>query len=130
MSVIVEKNIPVPMRDGVQLRADVYRPQAAGRYPVLLQRTPYNRELWPITAMTLDPVRAAAAGFVVVIQDVRGRWASEGDVFFPYRDEQRDGHDSVNWAARRTGPAGRWAATASPIWAAPRGSPRSAGRPR
>lgn len=99
MSVIVEKNTPVPMRDGVQLRADVYRPQAAGRYPVLLQRTPYNRELWPITAMTLDPVRAAAAGFVVVIQDVRGRWASEGDVFFPYRDEQRDGHDSVNWAA-------------------------------
>ena len=66
MSVIVEKNIPVPMRDGVRRRADVYRPQAAGRYPVLLQRTPYNRELWPITAMTLDPVRAAAAGYGTV----------------------------------------------------------------
>lgn len=99
MTVIVEKNVPVPMRDGVILRADVYRPQAAGQYPVLLQRTPYNRELWPITAMTLDPIRAAAAGYAVVIQDVRGRWASEGGVFFPYRDELADGHDSAGWAA-------------------------------
>ena len=56
MSIIVEKSIAVPMRDGVVLRADVYRPQAPGPHPVLLQRTPYNRELWPITAMTLDPV--------------------------------------------------------------------------
>ena len=99
MSVLVEKNVAVPMRDGVVLRADVYRPQAAGRHPVLLQRTPYNKELWPITAMTLDPVRAAAAGFAVMIQDVRARWASEGGVFFPYRDELADGHDSVAWAA-------------------------------
>ena len=99
MSIIVEKSIAVPMRDGVVLRADVYRPQAPGPHPVLLQRTPYNRELWPITAMTLDPVRAAAAGYAVVIQDVRGRWASEGDTFFPYRDELNDGHDSVAWAA-------------------------------
>lgn len=99
MSIIVEKSVAVPMRDGVVLRADVYRPQAPGPHPVLLQRTPYNRELWPITAMTLDPVRAAAAGYAVVIQDVRGRWASEGDTFFPYRDELNDGHDSVAWAA-------------------------------
>ncbi|MBI4693540.1 MAG: CocE/NonD family hydrolase [Gammaproteobacteria bacterium] len=99
MTVIVEKNVDVAMRDGTRLRADVYRPAAAGRHPVLLQRTPYNKELWPITAMTLDPVRAAAAGFAVVIQDVRARWASEGGVFFPYRDERDDGYDSVAWAA-------------------------------
>src|SRR4051812_44670512 len=87
------------MRDRTVLRADVYRPEADGRYPVLLQRTPYNKETWPLTAVTLDPVRAAAAGFVVAIQDVRGRWASEGRGFSPYRDEARDGHDTVRWAA-------------------------------
>ncbi|MGE0338053.1 MAG: CocE/NonD family hydrolase [Gammaproteobacteria bacterium] len=99
MTVTVDKNVEMTLRDGVVLRADVYRPAAPGRYPVLLQRTPYNKELWPITAMTLDPVRAAAAGFAVVIQDVRGRWASGGDTFFPYRDELADGFDSVAWAA-------------------------------
>jgi putative CocE/NonD family hydrolase len=99
MSIVVEKNIPIPMRDGVKLAADIYRPSGPGNYPVLLQRTPYNKELWPITAMTLDPIRAAAAGYAVVIQDVRGRWASEGDVFFPYRDELDDGYDSVEWSS-------------------------------
>lgn len=99
MTVIVDKNVDVSMRDGVVLKADVYRPSAPGRYPVLLQRTPYNKELWPITAMTLDPVRAAAAGYVVVIQDVRARWASAGGTFFPYRDEAADGYDSVAWSS-------------------------------
>jgi hypothetical protein len=99
MTVIVEKNVAVALRDGTRLRADVYRPSAPGQYPVLVQRTPYNKELWPITAMTLDPIRAAAAGYAVVIQDVRARWASEGDVFFPYRDELDDGHDTLAWAA-------------------------------
>ena len=99
MSVTVEKNVSVTLSDGVVLKADVYRPAAPGRYPVLLQRTPYNKELWPITAMTLDPLRAAVAGYVVVIQDVRGRWASGGGTFFPYRDEKADGFDSVEWAS-------------------------------
>lgn len=99
MSLVVDKNVPVALRDGVTLRADVYRPAAPGRYPVLLQRTPYNKELWPIAAMTLDPLRAAAAGYAVVIQDVRARWASEGGVFFPYRDEFDDGRDTLDWAA-------------------------------
>jgi len=101
MSVLVDKNVFIPMRDGVRLAADVYRPSAAGRYPVLLQRTPYNKELWPVTALTLDPIRAAAAGYAVVIQDVRGRWASQGDVFFPYRDELDDGYDSIDWGAKQ-----------------------------
>ncbi len=99
MTVTIDKNVAVPLRDGTRLRADVYRPSTAGQYPVLLQRTPYNKELWPVTALTLDPVKAAAAGFVVVIQDVRGRWASEGGTYFPYRDEFADGYDSVEWAA-------------------------------
>ena len=106
MSVIVDKNVDVPMRDGVILRADIYRPVDGGEYPVLVQRTPYNKEMWLITASTLDPIRAAAAGFVVVIQDVRSRWASEGGVFFPYRDEEPDCADTVDWAAKQSWSAG------------------------
>src|SRR4051794_15405063 len=90
VDVVVEKNVAAAMRDGTLLRSDVYRPATPGRYPVLVQRTPYNKEMWPLTAATLDPVRAAAAGFVVAIQDVRGRWASDGGEFAPYRDELAD----------------------------------------
>jgi putative CocE/NonD family hydrolase len=99
VDVVVEKNVAAPMRDGTLLRADVYRPAEQGRYPVLVQRTPYNKEMWPLTAATLDPVRAAAAGFVVVVQDVRSRWASEGSGFSPYRDEGADGYDTIGWAS-------------------------------
>ncbi len=101
MTVLVEKNVVAAMRDGTVLRADIYRPSQEGRYPVLLQRTPYNKELLPLTAITLDPIRAAAAGYAVVIQDVRGRWASDGGTFFLYQDEGRDGFDSVAWAANQ-----------------------------
>jgi putative CocE/NonD family hydrolase len=106
MSVIVDKNVDVPMRDGVVLRADIYRPAGGGKYPVLVQRTPYNKEMWLVTAATLDPIRAAAAGFAVVIQDVRGRWASDGGVFFAYRDEESDCADTVDWAARQSWSSG------------------------
>lgn len=98
-AVTVEKNLAARMADGTVLRADLYRPAAGGCHPVLLQRTPYNKELLPLTALTLDPLRAAAAGYNVVIQDVRGRWASDGGPFFLYRDEGGDGRDSVEWAA-------------------------------
>jgi uncharacterized protein len=98
-SIAVQKNVEATMGDGTILRADLYRPAADGRHPVLLQRTPYNKELLPLTGMTLDPLRAAAAGYNVVIQDVRARWASDGGPFFLYRDEAGDGRDSVEWAA-------------------------------
>ena len=68
MSIIVEKSVAVPMRDGVVLRADVYRPQTPGPHPVLLQRTPYNRELWPITAMTLAGTALTALGVSQVVR--------------------------------------------------------------
>jgi uncharacterized protein len=105
--VVVEKNVTAPMRDGTLLRADVFRPAAPGRYPVLVQRTPYNKDMWPLTAATLDPVRAATAGFVVVVQDVRARWASGGDDFSPYRDELEDGVDTVAWASALPYSSGR-----------------------
>ena len=98
LTIVVEKNVAVPMRDGIVLRADVYRPAAAGTYPVLLQRTPYNKNLNIISTMLLDVMRAASEGYVVVIQDSRGRYASEGE-FYTFRDDILDGYDTVEWCA-------------------------------
>ena len=84
------------MRDGVVLRADVLRPDRPGRFPALLVRTPYGKTY----ERTDDSfaVRAARAGYVVVFQDVRGRYGSEG-VFDPYRQEGQDGYDTIAWVA-------------------------------
>jgi uncharacterized protein len=91
--VVVEWSVPAKMHDGVILRADIYRPKQAGRYPVLLQRTPYNK------ASESDfGFHAAGHGYVVVIQDVRGRYTSEGE-WYTFRNEPQDGYDTVEWAA-------------------------------
>lgn len=92
-SVTVEHNVPAKMRDGVTLRADIYRPKADGKFPVLLQRTPYDK-----TNAAGFGMRAAARGYVVVIQDVRGRYASEGE-WYTFKNEINDGYDTVEWAA-------------------------------
>ena len=97
-SLVVDKGVPCRLRDGTVLRGDVYRPADDGRHPVLLLRTPYNKDFPPLAHLALDPLRAAAAGFAVVVQDVRGRWASEGS-FAPYAAEFEDGADAVAWAA-------------------------------
>lgn len=96
--VVVEKNVPVPMRDGVVLQADVFRPAAPGKYPVILQRTPYNKSLTTIGMLMLDIIRVASEGYAVVIQDTRGRYASEGE-FYTFRDDIHDGYDTVEWCA-------------------------------
>ncbi len=80
-------------RDGVTLRADIYRPAADGSYPVLLTRTPYNKDNTASFGQ-----KAAARGFMVVAQDVRGRFASEGE-WYPFKHETDDGYDTVEWAA-------------------------------
>ena len=95
-AVLVESNVPVPMRDGALLYADVYRPSQAGSYPVLLQRTPYDKGQSTVTG--IDYLRAARAGYAVVVQDVRGRFASPGE-FYPFLHEAADGYDTVEWAA-------------------------------
>jgi putative CocE/NonD family hydrolase len=89
----VEHGVTVKMRDGVVLRADIYRPKAEGKFPVLLQRTPYDKR----GGVDLG-LRAAALGYVVVFQDVRGRYTSEGE-WYPFRHESEDGYDTVEWAA-------------------------------
>lgn len=100
----VDGKVPVPMRDGVVLRADVYRPAASGRYPVLLCRTPYGKAR--AAASYLNPVNAAFQGYVVVIQDVRGRFESEGEFTF-FHHERADGYDSVEWCAAQPWSNGR-----------------------
>jgi len=91
--VIVERGVPAKMRDGVVLRADIYRPKAEGKFPVLLTRTPYDKR----GSMDFGPL-GAARGYVVVVQDTRGRFTSEGD-WYPFKYESQDGYDTVEWAA-------------------------------
>jgi putative CocE/NonD family hydrolase len=91
--VIVERNVAAKMRDGVTLRADIYRPKADGKFPVLLVRTPYDK-----TSQTNFGLRGVARGYVVIAQDVRGRFASEGE-FYTFKNESLDGYDTVEWAA-------------------------------
>lgn len=90
--VTIQAGVPVKMRDGVTLIADIYRPKAEGRFPVLLTRTPYNRRD-PMTGTFL-----ASHGYVVILQDTRGRFDSGGE-FYPFRHESEDGYDTIEWAA-------------------------------
>jgi uncharacterized protein len=104
--VIVAKNIMVPMRDGVKLATDVYRPARGGapvpgRFPVLVSRTPYGKNpapAWPDTENVA--YRFAQLGYVVVLQDCRGRYDSQG-TFYIDVNEGRDGYDTVEWAAEQ-----------------------------
>ena len=92
----VTEDVVVPMRDGTILRADVFRPAGDGRFPVLVYRTPYDKRG---AAEAYDThLEAVARGYAVVLQDVRGRYASDG-LFEPYRNEGRDGFDTIEWAA-------------------------------
>ncbi len=94
--VTVEYNVPMKTRDGVRLYSDIYMPPGKGPFPVLLSRTPYGKEAKYTTIMGN---MAAAAGFIVVVQDVRGRYTSQGE-WYPFRHEIADGYDAVEWAAR------------------------------
>ncbi|MBM4186694.1 MAG: CocE/NonD family hydrolase [Gemmatimonadetes bacterium] len=91
--IVVEKNVEARMRDGVILRADLYRPDARRRFPALLQRTPYSKNPGSDDRFR----RLAARGYLVAVQDTRGRYLSDG-VARPH-DEGEDGFDTVEWLA-------------------------------
>ncbi|MFL6208645.1 MAG: CocE/NonD family hydrolase [Pyrinomonadaceae bacterium] len=93
-TVVIENGVRAKMRDGISLVADIYRPKSEGKFPVLLERTPYSRSGESGMAHEL-----AAHGYVVVLQDTRGRYDSDGE-FYPFRDESNDGYDTVEWAAQ------------------------------
>ena len=95
LGLIVEKDVPVTMRDGVTLSANVFRPDSCGSYPGLLLRTPYGKP-------TDGFERYVRAGYAVVTQDSRGRYASDGK-YIPFTEsntgDAEDGYDSVEWLA-------------------------------
>lgn len=97
LGVIIENNVAIPMRDGIVLRANIFRPDGPGRFPALVHRTPYGKKNNGVE----DFVRA---GYVVVSQDFRGRYASDG-VFTVFSEEDtkdgEDGYDTVEWAAEQ-----------------------------
>jgi uncharacterized protein len=92
---LVENDVMVPMRDGVRLRADVFRPASGGPHPVLVQRYPYSTR---DGIMLMFGQQIAAQGYAVVVQSCRGRFGSEGD-FSPFFPDVDDGYDTVEWAA-------------------------------
>jgi putative CocE/NonD family hydrolase len=89
-------DMAVPMRDGVRLSANVFRPEAPGRYPTILMRTPYGKG----NVVFANYASFVEHGYVFMVQDVRGRYASEG-VFKPLEQEPADGDDTLNWIARQ-----------------------------
>jgi putative CocE/NonD family hydrolase len=95
--VLIHKDVPMTTRDGVTLRADVYRPEVPGRFPVLLSRLPYDKNG---RRRPGDIDVFVEHGYVVIVQDTRGRFASDGDSYVPLVPEANDGHDAVEWAAQ------------------------------
>jgi hypothetical protein len=93
--VVIQYDVPMKTRDGVTLYADIYRPRSSDKLPVILMRTPYDKSAnWAV-----GPVfKMIPRGYVVIIQDVRGRYTSEGE-WYPFKHEQADGFDAVEWAA-------------------------------
>jgi uncharacterized protein len=100
----VERGVSVKMRDGVVLRGDIFRPDAEGKFPVLLQRTPYRRAIWGYDVDFAQ--RAASHGYVVFLQDVRGRYTSDGE-WYPFLHESEDGYDTIEWIAAQPYSDGR-----------------------
>ena len=133
-TILIDKNVMLPMRDGVRLATDVYRLDSAPPVPVLLTRTPYNKEQTVVGGggAAFDIFRAVQAGYAVVIQDTRGRFASEGE-FTPHFPEGRDGADTITWAAAEPwscGVVGGFGGSylGGTQWLAPASSPQPCGQ--
>jgi uncharacterized protein len=93
--ILLERNVAMKTRDGVTLYADIYRPKSSEKFPVILMRTPYDKSVgWAVSPV----FKIVPRGYVVIIQDVRGRYSSEGE-WYPFRHERADGYDTVEWAA-------------------------------
>jgi putative CocE/NonD family hydrolase len=97
----IERNVGVPMRDGVKLLTDLYRPKADGKFPVILIRTPYKKDMTEPQANYY-----ARRGYVVAVQNCRGRFGSPG-TWEPFVHEAKDGHDAVEWLAAQPQSSGK-----------------------
>ena len=99
--VLVEKNVGIPMKDGIKLATDIYRPARERKYPVILTRTPYKKENNELQARFY-----ARRGYVFAVQDVRGRFSSPGE-WRPMIHEADDGYDTIEWLASRSWATGK-----------------------
>ncbi len=99
--IIVDDEVGVPMRDGIELATDIYRPDSDRQFPVVLVRTPYKKEM-----NELQGKYFARRGYVYAVQDCRGRFASPGE-WDPFFDEPDDGYDAVEWLAARPWSSGK-----------------------
>ncbi len=97
----LEHGVEVPMRDGSKLATDVYLPQAEGKFPVILVRTPYQKEMAGLQARYY-----ARRGYAFAVQDCRGRFGSSG-VWEPFINEPKDGHDTIEWLAKQPWSTGK-----------------------
>ncbi len=101
--IIVLKNFMIPMRDGVRLATDIYRPAGSEKYPVVLIRTPYGSEtpeFWNKAKYYVEQ------GYVLAVQDCRGKYDSEGD-WYGKRNEAQDGSDTITWLGTRAWSSGK-----------------------
>ena len=114
-----------PMRDGVELSADVYMPAEDGPVPALLIRTPYDNISEEDVRTRSAMVDLAQRGYAVVAQDVRGRFDSEGD-WYPFINEAEDGHDTIEWIAKQPWCNGKVATFGGSYRGLPSGRPRKA----
>ena len=101
----LERGVRCRLSDGVELVSDHYHPTGAGPHPTLLMRQPYGRDI-ASTVVYAHPIWFARQGYNVVIQDVRGRGDSEGE-FYPFRNEARDGAETIAWLRTRPEVNGR-----------------------
>lgn len=104
-SVKLRQDIKIPMRDGIKLSADLYIPDAEGKYPVILVRTMYGKRTANQKYSLIASV-FASQGYVAVVQDVRGKFDSEGE-FYPYVNEANDGYDTIEWAGTQSFSTGK-----------------------
>ena len=91
--VVLDRNVGVPMRDGIELATDIYRPDKPGQNPLILVRTPYKKEMNELQARFF-----ARRGYAFAVQDVRGRFSSPGE-WRPFVHEALDGYDAIEWLA-------------------------------
>lgn len=91
-----EANVEIPMRDEIKLATDIYRPKAEGKFPVILTRTPYKKEMVELQARYYT-----RRGYVFAVQDCRGRFSSPG-IWEPFINEPQDGYDSIEWLASQS----------------------------
>jgi putative CocE/NonD family hydrolase len=107
---VIDQKVMIPMRDGVRLSSDIYRPKGNGKHPIILSRTPYNFNSWVDGKMTsrsfTEALEAVKRGYVFVVQNERGRYFSEGE-WDILGTPVTDGYDAFTWLASQPWSNGR-----------------------